>query len=234
LAVVVTITANVVVLPAVSLTGLATVHEVVAGAPEHAMVTVPENAEPGVNWMLYCAVCPAVTVAVKAEAALVTAKAEALTVPFTVTVCGELLALSVMVMVSVFGVELIGLSGAKLTGMEHVALAAIGAVQADAGFTNSDIFVPLNVTLVTTKGALPVFVTTTFIGLLVVPCVALNDKVVGATVAAPPFPLVPLSATSCGLVAALSSICNPAWNNPTPFGVKAIDTEQVFGVAGAT
>lgn len=137
-------------------------------------------------------------------------------------------------MVSVFGVELIGLSGAKLTGMEHVPFGAIAVVHADAGFTNSDIFAPLNATLETSKGALPVFVSTTFIGLLVVPCVALNDKVVGATVADPPFPLVPLSETSCGLVAALSSICNPAWNNPTPFGVKVIDTEQVFGVAGAT
>lgn len=234
MAVVVTITANVVVLPAVNLTGLATVQAVVAGAPEHAMVTVPENAEPGVSWMLYCAVCPAVTVAVKADAALVTEKAEALTVPFTVTVCGELLALSVMVMVSVLGVELIGLSGAKLTGIEHVPLAAIGVVQDDAGFTNSDVLAPLNVTLLTTRGALPVLVTTTFIGLLVVPCVALNDKVVGATVAAPPFPLVPLNATSCGLVGALSVICRPAWNNPTPFGLKVMDTEQLFGVAGRT
>lgn len=86
LAVAVTLTINVVGLPLANTMGLVTEQTVVAGAPEHAMATLPEYPGPGVSCREYCAVWPAFTVAVRADAALVTVNAEALTVPFTMTV----------------------------------------------------------------------------------------------------------------------------------------------------
>ena len=69
---VVTVTLTGVVAPAVNCTGFVTVHVVVAGAPEHSIVTGPEYPTPAVSCKVYCAGCPAVTAAVKAEGALVT------------------------------------------------------------------------------------------------------------------------------------------------------------------
>jgi hypothetical protein len=69
---VVTVTLTAAGVPAVNWTGLVTVHVVVDGAPEHAIVTGPEYAMPGVSCKLYVAVCPALTAVVKAEDELVT------------------------------------------------------------------------------------------------------------------------------------------------------------------
>ena len=167
-AVVVTETAKVVGVPLVSVMGFATVQVAPAGAPEQAIVTVPEKPGPGVSCTLYVAVWPAVTVAVRDEA-LVTVNALALIVPVTVTLCGELLASSAIRIVSVLLLALIGLTGAKLTAMVQLALGAIAAVQALAGFTNSATSGPLNVTPVTCRGAVPELVTVKFIGALVTP-----------------------------------------------------------------
>ena len=109
------------------------------------------------------------TVALKAVDGLVSVNAEALTVPATITICGELVASSVSVMVSVRLVALAGLSGAKLKAITQFAFGAIAAVQELAGFTNSDTFAPPDTTLEICSGAFPEFVTVKFIGLLVVP-----------------------------------------------------------------
>ncbi len=186
--------------------GFATVQVVVAGAPEHAMVTVPEYPGPGVSCTLYCAVWPAVTVAASEAAGLVTVNAEAFTVPVTVTVCGELAALSVRVIVSVRAVALAGVSGAKLTEMVQFAFGAMAVVQELAGFTNSETFAPPKATPVICSGAFPVFVIVTVPGALTVPCVADNVSGFGAieTVELAAVP-VPVSVALCGLAGALSA-----------------------------
>jgi hypothetical protein len=69
---VVTVTLTDAGVPVISWMGFVTVHVVVAGAPEQAMVTAPEYPAPGVSCKVYWAVCPALTAVVKAEAGLVT------------------------------------------------------------------------------------------------------------------------------------------------------------------
>lgn len=158
----VTVTVKVVGLPLVRTMGLATEQTVVDGAPEHVMVTPPEYPGPGVSCKEYCAVWPAFTVAVEADGALVTVKAAAVTVPLTMTDCGEVAASSVSVTVSVRAAEPMAAVGAKPTTMVQLAAGATAAVQELAGFTNSFRFAPVKVTAVIWRGAEPVLVTVIF------------------------------------------------------------------------
>ena len=163
---VVTLTLTDAGVPAVNWMGFVTVHTVVAGAPEHAMVTGPVYPIPGVSCRVYCAGCPAVTAVVKADDALVTVYT-GLEVPLIVNDCGELGASSVIVTVSA---RVPTTSGAKVTEIEQLALGAMGVpTQGFAGLTNSDTFAPPKTTPEICSDALPEFEITMFVELIAVP-----------------------------------------------------------------
>ena len=91
----------------------------------------------------------------------------------------------------------------------QVALAATGPMQVLDASAKSPAFTPVSVTELTFKVALPLFVTVTTTGALVVPCVVLGSTIgLGATVTpgVPGASPLPVIATICGLAGALSVI----------------------------
>ena len=88
---------------------------------------------------MYVAVCPAVTEAISAVAALVSANA-GLAVPVTVTICGEFAA---SLVIEIFSDALpLAAIGAKPTEIVQLPFGAITAAQGLPGFTNSATFAP--------------------------------------------------------------------------------------------
>ena len=87
--------------------------------------------------------------------------------PLTVKVCGELRASSVIVTVSV---RVPTPRGAKVTGIEQLALGAMGVpTQGFEGLINSETFAPPKTTPEICSGAVPEFEIMMFVGLLAVP-----------------------------------------------------------------
>ena len=80
------------------------------------------------------------------------------------------------------------------------------------------------------SGAVPVLVSVTFWGALVVPtCCWPKPRLVGASVTAGAVATpVPLSATVCGVPGALSAMLTEAVRDPAAVGVKVAEMVQLF------
>lgn len=148
-------------------------------------------------------------------------------VPFNATLCGEALALSVMVTPAVNAPVLVG---AKCPWMVQFAPAARLVPQLFAK-TNEDAFVPVTTMLVIDKAAFPVFVSVTDCELLDKPTeVAAKGMLVADRDTTGPTP-VPVNAMLWGELPALSVIVIAAANGPTVVGAKCPWMEQLVPAA---
>ena len=148
-------------------------------------------------------------------------------VPFNAILCGEVLALSVMVTPAVNAPVLVG---AKCPWMLQFAPAARVVPQLFAN-TNEDAFVPATAMLVIDKAAFPLFVTVTDCELLDAPIeVAANEMLVADRDTTGPTP-VPVNATLWGELPALSVIVIAAVSGPAVVGAKCPWIEQLVPAA---
>jgi len=193
------------------------------GIPEHANASVPLKPAAGVACRLNCAVCPALTEALKVAPAAATIVTAITDVPLIVTVCGEFAASSVMVSVVV---RIPDACGAKVTGTLQLVPAATAVPrQFDPAKEKSPALSPLMAIAVTCSGPVPVFETIRFCGAAVVPCVVVPARLkvlagfsvtagVGVGGAIP----APLNPYCCGLPTALSITFSVARLEPTLVG----------------
>jgi len=136
-------------------------------------------------------------------------------VPLKAIVCGEPLALSVIVMDAVSAPVVVG---ARWPWMVQFAPTARLVPQVLAN-TNEDAFAPASVMLVIVNAAVPLFVIVTDCELLEVPTVVAGKEMLVAESVTGATP-VPLSAIDCGDVLALSVMVTVAFNAPAAVGAK--------------
>jgi hypothetical protein len=215
---VVTETVKLTVAPFVTAT-LGALQFVPTGMPEQTNAREPLKPAPGVACRLKLAVWPGVTEAVNVVPAAATIVAAGAAVAFSVTICGEFPASSVMVKVVVRIPEA---SGANVTGMVQLAPAALAAVrQFDPATEKSAAFCPLTPMEATCSGPVPVFETVKFCGAAVVPCVVVPARLKvpeGFSMTTGIEVLVLLKPYCCGFPTALSRTFNVATPGPTPVG----------------
>jgi len=138
-------------------------------------------------------------------------------VPLREIDCGELPALSVIVISAVIAPAV---AGVKCPWMEQVVSAATLAPQLFAN-TNEEAFAPVTAMLAMARGPVPVLVSVTDFEALVTPTFSLpNDRVdAESETIGGPIP-VPLSMIDCGLLDASSVIVTAAVSAPAAVGVK--------------
>lgn len=148
-----------------------------------------------------------------------------LPVPFSVTVCGEPLALSATETVAV---KLVAEAGVKVTEMVQLAPAASVSPQVLVSAKSLELVPAMEIPAIESV-ALPVFISVVDCAALVVPTtdekatVAGENETPGAAGAVP----VPLSATVCGEPVALSAIESVAAKLAAETGVKVTETAQL-------
>jgi len=215
-AVVITLTFTAAGVPGVTLTVAGTLHVAPCGAPVQVSDTVCV-APVAVSWSAKLAACPAVTVAL-VDPPCGGAAEKPSPVPLKLTVCGELAALSVMVMDAVRAPAAVGLNATLI-----VQFAPAATVPHVLVSTKSPPFVPVTATEVTKSATLPLFVSVTVCGVpLVVPTGWLANVIdAGDNVAAgAPPTAVPVRLTDCGELPALSVMVMNAARVPFVVGLN--------------
>ena len=193
------------------------------GAPAHANASEPLKSGPAVACRLNCAVCPALTEVLKVAPTAARIVTAGVAVAFSVTVCGEFAASSVILNAVV---RIPDASGAKVTGTLQLVPAATAVPrQFDPATEKSPAFNPLTAIAVTCSGPVPVFETVRFCGAAVVPCVVVPARLkvpagfkVTAGASGGGATPVPLSPYCCGFPRALSVTFSVAWLGPTAVG----------------
>ena len=190
-----------------------------AFVPVTAMLVIVSVAVPVLVMVTYCDALDVPTVTEpndRLAAVKVTGPAGATPVPVSEIDCGELLALSVMVIAAVFAPAAVG---AKCPCMVQLAPTARVVPQLLAK-TNCDAPVPVNAMLLMVKAAVPVLLIVTDCELLVSPTeMEPNARLVAESVTGRGMP-VPVSAMVCVVVGLLSVRVTAALNAPTAAGAK--------------
>src|ERR1017187_1271156 len=182
----------------------------------------------------WAALVAAVTVAgkaIEAGVSFTTGAAAAAPVPIRVTVCGEPVALSAMDSEAVNAPAAAGLNSTETV---QVAAAASDVPQVVADLRKDVAFVPVMVSDVSVKAAVPEFLTVTTCAAVVTPTVVdAKVRLVGVRVTAGPAAAVPVPvrATVCGDPVALSAIDSEAVSAPAAAGLNSTETVQVAATA---
>jgi len=201
------------------------------GAPVQANATVPVNPFTGVMVTLKLSVLPAVTFCTAVGPVKPKSGTGAVPVPVSGTVCGLLLALSVMVKVPVRGPVAVGVNITLIVQVFDPAVAgkvvgqAVAPVLVSAKSLGGGIEMEMIV-----RGPVPVLVSVTVCAALGVFSSWLPKlRLVGASpTAGVGFAPVPVSVMLCGLVLSLSVSCNVAVSLPTTVGLNVTLTVQVL------
>ena len=198
-------------------------------APVIAMLLMVSAALPVFISVAVCAalVDPVLAVKVKGPGVSETTGAGAFVpVPFSVTVCGEPLALSATDSVAA---KLVADAGVKVTEMPQLDPAASDAPQVFIEIAKSLGFAPVIAMLPMVSAALPVFISVAVCSALVEPvfAVKVNGPGVSETTGAGAFVPVPFSVTVCGEPLALSATESMAVKPVTAAGVNVIEMPQL-------
>jgi hypothetical protein len=199
------------------------------GAPVQANATVPVNPFTGVMVTLKLSVLPAVTFCTAVGPVKPKSGTGAVPVPVSGTVCGLLVALSVMVKVPVRGPVTVGVNVTLIVQVFDPAVAGKVAGQADVPVLVSAKSPDAAMEMIV-RGPVPVFVSVTVCAALIIFSSWLPKvRLVGASVTAGVgFAPVPVNAMFCGLVLSLSVSCNVAVSLPTTVGLNVTLTVQVL------
>ena len=184
-----------------------TEHVDIAGAPVQLSVTVWLNPPRGATAIVYWALCPGVTVALDEEDR---ATEKSSPIPLSGTVCGLLIALSVIVRTPFLWPLVVG---SKNTPMEQFAPGAMGLPQELSGAKS----LGLAATLVTVTTESPVLVNVTVCGRPDVPTYWLGKATIDGDTLTPVTP-VPVKGTACWPPVALSVTTIEAFATPNPVG----------------
>jgi len=186
-------------------------------APVTAMLVIDKTAVPVLVIVTDCELLAEAT-AVAGNVRLVADRVTGSATPFPLNMmlCGEPVALSVIVMAAVSAPAVVG---AKWPWIEQLAPTA-RLVPHELANTNEDELAPVTAMLVIDKAAVPLFVMVTYCEALEAPTLTEpNERLVLDSVTDEARP-VPLNAMDCGEPTALSVMVMAAFNAPTAVGAK--------------